>query len=119
MKDQLVLLARLLALAWSALWLFFFVAEPLATNTPFRLALPWVGLGVLFVILSVAAWRWEVTGGAMLSAVGFLVAVLYLLRPPEQLPLPGRITTALFFGVPPLAAGALFLVHHRLAIHRS
>ena len=113
MNDPLSVLARLLALSWAGLWMFFFVAESWATHTPLRNALPWVGLGLLFIIVAVAAWRWERTGGLLLFAVGLLAAVLYALRPPEQLPLAGRVVTTLFFGVPPVAAGLLFLAHRR------
>lgn len=118
MKDPVALLARLMALSWAGLWMFFFVVESWATHTPASMAMPWVGLGLIFLMAAVAAWRWEMAGGALLGGVGVIAAVAYALRPPEQLALPGRLATALFFGVPPLAAGILFLVHHRLAVGR-
>jgi hypothetical protein len=47
-----VLLARALALLWAGFWMFFFVAESWAWHTPVPVALPWVGVGLLFF------WRW-------------------------------------------------------------
>jgi hypothetical protein len=56
-KLRLVFIARVLALLWAMFWLFFFVAESLAWRTPALVAAPWVGVGLLFVILALAPLR--------------------------------------------------------------
>jgi hypothetical protein len=115
MPDPVAILARLLAVAWAGLWLFFFVAESWATHTPLRDALPWVGLGLLFLIAALAAWHWERSGGILLAGLGLAVAIVYITYPPPLLPSRIRLATALFFGVPPVLAGVLFALHHRAA----
>jgi hypothetical protein len=71
----------------------------------------------MFVIVALAAWRWEVAGGLMLMAVGVLAAVAYAIWGPRQLALASRVTAILVFGMPPMAAGALFLMHHHGITH--
>jgi len=63
MKHVLVFLPRGLALLWAGFWMFFFVAESWAWQTPVLAALPWVGVGLFFVLLALLPWRWERTGG--------------------------------------------------------
>jgi hypothetical protein len=97
-----VVLEQLLARALAVLW-----AGPLPV-----MAL-WVALGLLFVFVTVLAWRWETVGGALLAAVGIAASVVYAWRPPPDLPLPVVLATTAMFGVPPFVAGVLFLLHHR------
>ena len=113
MKLRLALLARVLALSWAGFWMFFFVAESAAWHTPVRLALPWVGVGLLFVLLALVPWRWEMTGGLLLMAVGLSAGVAYAIWSPPRLPVGSRVLTTVVFSVPPLAAGILFLIHRR------
>ena len=107
------LLARALALAWAGFWMFFFVAESWVWHTPLRGAMPWVGVGLLFVVLALVPWRWEVTGGLLLVLAGLSAGVAYTIWPPAGLPLVGRVLTAVVLGVPPVAAGILFLMQGR------
>ena len=113
MKLWMLFIARLLALLWAVFWLFFFVAESLAWRTPALVAAPWVGVGLLFVILGLLPWRWEVTGGLLLVVAGLLSGVAYAIRAPAGLPLASRVISTVVFSVPPLVAGILFLRHHR------
>jgi hypothetical protein len=77
---------------------------------------PAFGAGDLLVLGSVAAawgaallpWRWELAGGLVLLAVGtgFLVAPLTV----ESLAWGARLAIAAGLGLPPLVAGALFVL---------
>jgi hypothetical protein len=109
--------ARALALLWAGFWTFLFTAESLAWHTPLNRMTIWVALGLAFVILALIPWRWEVAGGLMLMAVGVLAAVAYGIWGPRELSVTTRVTTLLAFGVPPLAAGALSLMHHHGITH--
>jgi len=118
MKVATVVLARALALAWAVFWMYFFVAESLEWDTPVRAALLWVGLGVVFLVLTLAPWRWEAAGGLVLVLVGFLIGVVYAIWAPAGLRPSVRLVTTLVFGVPPILSGILFLAHrHSLAAH--
>jgi hypothetical protein len=111
-KLRIVFIARVLALFWAAFWLFFFVAESLAWRTPALVAAPWVALGLLFVILALAPFRWEATGGVLLVAVGLLLGVAYAIWAPPGLPLASRVITIVVLSGPPLGTGILCLRHH-------
>ncbi len=113
MKLRLIFLARSLALAWAGFWLFFFVAESAAYHTPLHMALPWVGIGLLFVLLALLPWRWEMTGGILLILVGLSAGVAYAVWPPPLLSVAIRALTCVVLGAPPLAAGILFLMRCR------
>ena len=113
MKLRMVFIARVLAMLWAVFWLFFFVAESLAWRTPALVAAPWAGAGLLFVILALVPWRWELSGGLLLVVVGFLIGVAYVIWAPPELPLASRAITTVVLSGPPLVAGILFLRHHR------
>jgi hypothetical protein len=109
----MVLLARALAVLWAAFWLFFFVAESLAFRTPALVAAPWVGVGLLFLVLALVPCRWERGGGFLLVGAGVALGAAYpIWAPPEPSVLSRVITTAILSG-PPLLAGMLLLQHHR------
>jgi hypothetical protein len=107
MKRPFMLLARGLALLWAGFWMFFFVAESVAWHTPVPMALPWVGVGILFLFVALVPWRWEMAGGLLLMVVGLSAGLAHAVW------WPGRAVTTASFAVPPLAAGILFLIHHR------
>lgn len=113
MKEPLLVLAHLLALGWAGFWTFFYIAESAVWDTPLRFALPWIVLGLILIILALIPRLWEGIGGLLLMATGVLGVVAYSLAGPQQLPLTSRILTTIFFGAPPLVAGALFLMHGR------
>jgi hypothetical protein len=93
--------------------MFVFVAESWAWHTPVRVALPWAGLGLLFVFLALVPWRWELTGGLLLVVGGLSAGVAYAIWSPRRLPVGSRLLTTLVLSGPPLAAGILFLMHRR------
>ncbi len=105
-------LARALALLWAGFWMFFFIVESLAFHSPLDQMAVWVAAGLVFVVVVVAAWHWEVAGGLALVAAGVLAALAYAIWGPRELSFTSRVTTLLAFGLPPVAAGALFLMHH-------
>ncbi len=119
MKLSMALLARALALSWAAFWMVFFVAESWAWRTPLGWALPWVGVGLLFLSLALVPWRWETVGGVLLVTTGLFAGVAYTIWSPKQLPVAGRVLTIVVFSGPPLAAGILFLKHRRGLTARS
>jgi len=113
-----VIFARALALLWAGFWTFFFVAEAWAWNSPGRVAAIWAGIGILFLIAAVVPWAWERRGGLLLSVLGLLVGVVYPLWAPARLSLLSRATTTLMLCGPPIAAGAIFLMHRRALVAR-
>ena len=112
--------ARALALLWAGFWITFFVGSVVVEPTPVRVIVVGAAVLLLFLTLALLPWRWEVTGGRLLVVVSLLVGVVYAIASAgivrndgSRLPLAVRaITTAVFTG-PPLAAGILFLIHHR------
>jgi hypothetical protein len=109
----MVFIARVLALLWALFWLFFFVAESLACHTPPLVAAPWVGVGLLFVILALAPLRWEVTGGVLHVVIGMLSGGAHAILAPPGLPPASRVIAIVVLSGPPLGTGMLFLRHHR------
>jgi hypothetical protein len=107
MKLPLALLARALALLWAGFWMFFFVVESAVWHTPVSLALPWVGVGLLFIFSALVPWRWEMIGGLLLVVIGLSAGVVHAIW------WPSRLLTTVAFSAPPLAAGILFLTHRR------
>ena len=81
--------------------------------------LPWLGLGLLFVLLALLPWRWELAGGVLLMVAGLSSAVAYAIWSPQGLPAASRALTILVFGGPPIAAGILFLAHRRAMSART
>ena len=111
--------ARVMALLWAGFWTFFFIAESVVWHTPLYRMTNWLFLGLVFVMLALVAWRWEVAGGLMLIAAGVLAVLAYAVWAPRELSLASRVTTLVTFGVPPAGAGALFLIHHHRITHPS
>ncbi len=104
--------ARALAVLWAGFWTFFFTAESLTWHTPFHRMVVWVCVGLIFIVLALAAWWREVAGGLMLIAAGVVSALVYAIWGPQGLSLASRVEVLLLFGVPPAVAGASFLIHH-------
>jgi len=114
MKITWVLLARALALLWAGFWMCFFVVESWRWHTAVGPALFWVAAGLLFILLALIPWRWELLGAFLLVVVGFSVGVAYTIWSPPHLSALSRVLTTLFLGGPPIAAGILFLMHRRV-----
>jgi len=104
--------ARVLALLWAGFWMFFSIVESLTWHTPVHRMAMSVCVGLMFVLLALAPWRWEFPGGLMLMAAGVLAALAYAIWWPLEVPLTTRVATLLVFGLPPAVAGVLFLMHY-------
>jgi ABC-type arginine/histidine transport system permease subunit len=84
------------------------------------------GVLLLFVILALVPWRWEVTGGLLLVVMSVIVGVTYAIasaaivrQDGSRLPFAVRVITTVVFTGSPLVAGTLFLVHHRSLAARA
>lgn len=126
MKLWMVYGARALALLWAGFWVFFFVASVAAEGAPGHVIVLGAAVLLLFVILALVPWRWEVTGGLLLVVVSLLIGVMYAItsaaivrRDGSRLPLAVRVITTVVFTGPPLVAGIFFLIHHRSATTRA
>jgi hypothetical protein len=118
--------ARALALLWAGFWMFFFVASVVAQHTPGHVMVLGAVVLLLFVILALVPWRWEVTGGLLLVVMSLLIGVTYAIMSAaivrsdgSRLPLAVRVITTVVFTGPPLVAGILFLIHHRSVTARG
>lgn len=120
MKRWMEYGARALALLWAGFWIFFFVGSVAVEPTPVRTVVLGVAVLLLFVILALVPWRWEVTGGRLLVVMSVLIGLAYAIlsagivrNDGSRLPLAVRALTTIVFAAPPLMAGILFLLHHR------
>jgi len=111
MKAPAVIIARGLALLWAGFWLFFFVTESLAWHTPVTIMAFWAGAGIVFVILALLPWRWELAGGILLVTAGLCAGIAYAIKAPQGLSGAVLAMTAIIFGLPPVVAGVVLLVH--------
>jgi len=117
MQTSAVIIARGLALLWAGFWLFFFVTESLAWHTPVTVMAFWTGVSLVFVILALVPWRWELSGGILLVIAGLCAGMVYAIKAPPGLSLAVRVITAVVFGVPPIVAGLVLLVHRSRSDH--
>ena len=125
-KSWMVYGARALALLWAGFWTSFFVGSVMVEPTPAHAIVVGSVALLLFVILVLVPWRWEAAGGLLLVVMGLLVGVTYAIASAwiirndgSRLPLALRAITTLVFAGPPLVAGILFLLHHRVANSRA
>jgi hypothetical protein len=102
MKLPLAPPARALALIWAGFWMVFILVESAVWHTPVPLALPWVGVALLFVISALVPLRWEGVGAFLLIVVGLSA---------------GIANSA--FGAPPVASGILLWIHHHSVTARA
>lgn len=104
--------ARVLMIIAIVFWLWFGIGSAYAENTGlFNWLMHILVPGGIFILSTPVAWRWEGVGGALLALEG-LAALSFIARAF----LLGSFTTStlvlmcLTLGLPPLAAGILFLV---------
>ena len=115
--------ARALVLLWAGFWIFFFVGSVIVEGAPGRVIAVGSAVLLLFVILALVPWRWEAPGGRLLVVMSLLIGVAYAIASASffrrndgsRLPLAVRAITTVVFTGPPLMAGVLFLLHHRIA----
>ena len=126
MKLWMVYGARALALLWAGFWIYFVVASVVVEGASGRVMVFWAAVLLLFVILALAPWRWEKTGGLLLVVMSLAIGVTYAIASAaivrndgSRLSLAVRVITTIVFTGPPLVAGILFLRHHRSVAARS
>jgi hypothetical protein len=115
MENRVDFSARMTALLWALFWIFFFVVESIAWQTPVRMVLLWAGLGVIFIFVAFVPFRREALGAVLLIVAGLAVGAAYSVWSPPQLNRAGRMITFLVLSLPPIASGTLLLVHRRSA----
>ena len=126
-KSWMVYGARALALLWAGFWVFFFVGSVRVEPTPAHAIVVGSVVLLLFAILALVPWRWEAAGGLLLVVMSLLIGVAYAIASASffrrndgsRLPLAVRVVTTVVFTGPPLVAGILFLLHHRMASSRA
>jgi len=125
-KPRKVYGARALALLWAGFWVFFFVGSVMVEPTPSHVIVAGSVVLLLFAILALVPWRWEAAGGLLLVVMSLPIGATYVIASASivrndgsRLPLVVRAITTLVFAGPPLAAGILFLIHHRMASSRA
>jgi len=109
--------ARVLMIIAIAFWLWFGIGSAYVERAgPFNWLMHILVPGGILILSTLIAWRWEVIGGALLmleglAALGFIVRV-FLLR---NITASALVLMGLTLGLPPLAAGILFLARWKKA----
>ena len=104
--------ARVLMIIATVFWLWFGIGSAYVENAgPFNWLMHVLVPGGIFILSMLVAWRWEAIGGALLVLEG-LAALGFIVRAFVR----GSFTAStlllmcLTLGLPPLAAGILFLI---------
>jgi hypothetical protein len=103
--------ARLVAGVWAFFWTWFGMASGIAEGMSIPGTLVHMVPGLLFTALVYVAWRNEVAGGLLLMLASFLIFVYYPLWFAGGSAPGVAFATSLLLGLPPLAAGMLFVMH--------
>jgi hypothetical protein len=104
--------ARVLMIIAIVFWLWFGIGSAYVENAGlFNWLMHILVPGGIFTLSTLAAWRWDGIGGALLvleglAALSFIVRAFLL----GSFTTSGLVLMCLTLGLPPLAAGALFLV---------
>lgn len=107
-------IARVLALLWGGWWTFFGIASAFAEDLDLIGILIHTSVpGLIFLASAALAWRWEAIGGVILLIEAAIVCVGYPVLVAGRFPLSTITFVLLTMGLPPLAAGVLFLLHWR------
>jgi hypothetical protein len=111
--KQLRSAARILMIIAIVFWLWFgigsaYVENGGAINWLMHILVP----GGIFILSTLVTWRWEGIGGALLvleglTALSFIVRAFLL----ANFTVSGLVLMCLTLGLPPLAAGILFLIY--------
>ncbi len=92
--------ARALATLWAGWWTVFSLLSGLGEG--YGLGGFFVHPGWIFLLAALIAWRWEIVGGALLILEGLGILAYY--------PFSWRSEGFLTLALPPLVAGAIFVV---------
>lgn len=106
-------LARGLSFLWAGFWVWFGLASGIGEKLSGVGVLMHTLPGMVFLVPTVAAWKWPGVGGWVLVGMGVVIAVAYGMFPPKHLPLQAVVMTDLMLALPPLIAGGLFVAASR------
>lgn len=109
--------ARLISLIWAGWWVLFGLASGIGEGVGILGTLGYMALpGLVFLGATVLAWLWEGIGTFVLIVMGFLICAGYwLVLSSSGVPRSMITSMLLTTGMPPLAAGGLFIVGRWMA----
>ena len=106
-------IARTISLLWAMLWVFFGAASGFGEGeSPGGILIHTAMPGLLFLISTLAAWKWEFTGGILLMLEGLSVMFVYPMMA-RTFPTSTIIFVLLTMALPPLISGLLLLFSSR------
>jgi len=100
--------ARILSLGWGVFWAWFGFASGVAEYASFADVFLQSLPGLIFIGISLFAWKNPAAGGAILLVLSFVVFCAYWSSVGGQHAMQG-LGTAVLLSLPPLMSGALFL----------
>lgn len=100
--------ARAVSLGWGIFWAWFGFASGVAEYASVGDVFLQMTPGVLFIAVSLLAWKHPAPGGALLMALAIVVFTAYWAGA-DTAPALNGLATALLLSLPPLMSGALFL----------
>lgn len=106
--KQIRKIARMLTMLWASGWLLFGLSSGLYEGVTLRGVLLHAALpGLIFLLTTIVAWRWEVIGGKLLMFEGLLILVIFPVIAAGSIPFGGILFVILTMALPPLVAGIL------------
>jgi hypothetical protein len=113
--DKLIVYgARLIATLWAVVWTWHDLASGLGKELTFGDGLLHIAFpGLFFASLLFLVWRTEVLVGLLLLLIGAFIAVAFVIVS-GRLPVNAMAFVVLAMALPPLAAGAMFLIDWRM-----
>lgn len=102
------MVARVLSLAWGVFWAWFGFASGVAEYAAFADVFLQTLPGLIFIGISLFAWKSPAAGGAILLALAMVVFCAYWSGSGGEAGVQG-LGTAVLLSLPPLMSGALFL----------
>lgn len=100
--------ARVVSLGWGVFWAWFGFASGVAEYASVGDILLQTLPGLIFIAVSLLAWKHPAPGGALLVAMAIVVFTAYWAGA-ETAPAVTGLGTALLLSLPPLTSGVLFL----------
>ncbi len=106
--KQIRKIARVLTILWASGWVLFGLSSALSAGmTPSGVLLHTSLPGLIFLLTTIIAWRWEMIGGRLLMFEGLLILVFFPVIAAGSIPIGGILYVILTMALPPLGAGFL------------